>query len=270
MAEPTGPDISATGAGSPVAPAGAAPATPGTPAPSTPATPPAGFVPLDALKGEQEVARKAREETATLRAHMELQGFRFAEDGSVVPPQVQPTQPSMPRTPQAVEALATSLGVDPAALQGAIRETLAEQAPGYIEPLARSSFEGVKRNMAQDDRTFPIYAKSFEREVQTRVNSLPPQYQSMAWAHPQIIADARNAAVAAHLDEIVAKRIELAKNPGRVVGSFSEGAAPGSGQPEPPASYSPETVARMKQMGFTDEEIAKGAERREVSGRYVR
>ena len=255
MPEPTGLDPSA-GAAPIVAPAGAAPVASGT------VTPPAGFVPLAALTGEQTNTTRAREEAATLRAHMELAGFRFGEDGTPVAPIPPAPAPVTPRISPAVETLATQLGIEPSALQGAIRETLAEQAPMYMDPLARQSFEQVKRGMAADDRTFPIYAKTFDAEIEKRVGGLPSHLHSMARAHPQIIEDARAAAIVKHLPEILAQAGRT--GPGTVVGRFTEGTASGTGVPQTTRPFSEEGVKLMRQQGYTDEQIAAAAERREV------
>lgn len=210
-------------------------------------------VPLAALIGEQDNTRQAREQASLLRAHMELAGWTFGEDGSPAPPARQP-DPSIPaqarQIPPKVQALATSLGVDPMEFLGAMAEAFGPMASSFAAPMAEGNAELYKTITAQRDVDYEVYAKSIDKHLAY----VPVNWRGSAKAMEIAVQNAK----AEHLDELVKRRVERERNPGKVVGRFTEGAAPGTSQVPP--TLSPEAESWAAQQGFSPEVMAKAAE----------
>lgn len=227
---------------------------------AAPAKPGEGFAPLAALQDERDNTRQAREQASLLRAHMELAGWTFGEDGTPAPPQPrQPDPPAQaPQIPPRVHALATSLGVDPMEFLGAMAEAFGPMASSFAAPMAEGNAELYKTITAGRDPDYEVYAKSIDKHLAY----VPVNWRGSAKAMEIAIQNAK----AEHLDELVKRRVERERNPGKVVGRFTEGAAPGTTE-GPAPSLSPEAQEWARRQGVSEELIAKAAANPEVSRR---
>lgn len=213
-------------------------------------------VPLAALMGEQANTKAAREQAAAMRTSLEAQGFTVADDGTVTAPAPKAESPT--GVDAEVQELADSLGVDATKLQTVIDRRIVRTGGRLIDPISKHGFEQVKQGYKQEDPDYPIWAKTFDQEVEQRVKQLPAELQAIARSHPDILRDARAAARDKHLDEIATARAERkTKGGGKVVGTFVEGAAPGLSETPTPAPFSEQMRTWLRNQGTTDAEIAR-------------
>ena len=220
-------------------------------------TPPEKTVPLAALVSEQDNTRKAREEAARYRATLDAYGFQVQDDGAVLPPA--PREAPTKTYPPRLQALAERLGVEPEELQAAIGETVGPMAETYSAPFGAGVAELYKQVLAERDPDYEIYKDGIDKHLKT----LPSNYR----AHPDALAFAVKLAKIDHFDALTKRAVEREKaGQGKVVGRFVEGAAPGTQEGPVPEPFSEQTQDWAKRSGYTPEELAKAAARREVRG----
>lgn len=227
-------------------------------------------VPLQALVGEQENTRKAREEVTRLRGALELSGAKFDEQGNIValpqqayqPPQQgyapqvaqgygpqtsgQPTAEQIAQFAPATFQTAQALGVDPVQYARSQAEIAAMVFGTGAAPISSGISDLLKRQYQTEDPDYAVYGS----EVDAELNRLSP----IDRAQPQRILDVVERARGRKMNELAEKRAEriIAQRQGKIVGQFVEGASPGQGGTATP-TVKPEVVAYVRAMGLSPE-----------------
>lgn len=213
---------------------------------------------IEAVKGEAENTRKAREAMDRARAEAQQYGFHIADDGSLIPP-ARPTYQAQasPQTDPEFMAMAQETGLPVEVLErlGNVIERKALQRMGVaanelISPIAAGNAEILKSHYRKADPVFDASWDLFAQDIDKHLNYLDPASR----AAPQAVQLAIRMAVGDHLHEIIEREVERRGGNPRVVGQVMEGVrsggdgAPASGLPIDPSVFSgktPEEVQRL-------------------------
>jgi len=225
---------------------------------------PSGFVPVAAIQDERKNTERARQEAATYRAHMELAGWTIGEDGIPVapPPRQEPSVPAVDplrQLPAEFVQYAQARGEDPMELARAWGSLFGMMATPVISSVTQGNADLYKDLYRQRDQDFDLYEKSIDKYL----GYAPPYLRGTADAMKLAIKGAREE----HVEEIIKRGIERGKNPGKAVGRWTEGAAPGNQAEPPPDSFSEETLEIARRWGVPQEQLDRAAANREVSRR---
>lgn len=226
------------------------------------------FVPIRALEGEQRVREEAEVQRNALIERARAVGFEVTDEGEILSEPVQPqlrgeisaTQPQPQQDPFAgLRAFAEENGWDMQQVMNAFGPALEAAVSPLYESTAATRLDARLGTLAiMDD---PENASVYMGTLKEIIQQAPPAMRLMIVNDDGAFQKAVDMAKARHVKGIAQKMAErIVMGRGRIVGQFTERAAPGASEGQT-AFLTPEADAFANKVGLNAEQKARAAAR---------